>query len=286
MLESDYRTVQFNGLVTAYLEAGQPDAPVVLLLHDGAYGSDALSCWGDFMATLGEHYRVIAPDFFGYGRSAKVYDFELDPRTQRLNGVRALCEALGVQEAVVVGASFGGSVALMGAAAEAGAGLRFLAGVSISGTAGPYMKPEIFARSQNYIPTHEAAEDIATLMTMHPTQEQIKRRLGKSADPAHRKSLGAARFPLPGPAAASARSGQKPIEEILSTITIPFLFVAGAQDPMLEEGWHKELEALLPNGTSVLIDDARHLPQIDQPTATAEAIVAFLKNAESPTAQG
>src|SRR5690606_9141195 len=146
-----------EGLTVRYLDEGSPQAPVLVLLHDGAFGSDAYSCWSTFIPRFTDRYRVVAPDFVGYGGSSKVFDFELDPRSQRLNGVTALLAALCIERAAFVGASFGGSVALVGAAAER---LPMTAGVSISGTAGPFMNAQVFQRSHDYVPTPERAREL------------------------------------------------------------------------------------------------------------------------------
>jgi pimeloyl-ACP methyl ester carboxylesterase len=62
-----YRTVQIDGLDIFYREAGPADAPAVLLLH----GFPASSfMFRDLIGRLAERYRVIAPDYPGFGYSA------------------------------------------------------------------------------------------------------------------------------------------------------------------------------------------------------------------------
>ena len=62
-----YRTVKIDGLDLFYREAGAPDAPVVLLLH----GFPASSfMYRDLITRLADRYRVIAPDYPGFGYSA------------------------------------------------------------------------------------------------------------------------------------------------------------------------------------------------------------------------
>jgi pimeloyl-ACP methyl ester carboxylesterase len=61
-----YRSVEIDGLKIFYREAGAPDAPVVLLLH----GFPASSfMYRDLITRLAPHYRVIAPDYPGFGHS-------------------------------------------------------------------------------------------------------------------------------------------------------------------------------------------------------------------------
>lgn len=62
-----YRTTQIQGLDIFYREAGPADAPVVLLLHGFPTSSHM---YRDLIPRLATEYRVIAPDYPGYGESA------------------------------------------------------------------------------------------------------------------------------------------------------------------------------------------------------------------------
>ncbi|KAF7976503.1 hypothetical protein HWV62_6305 [Athelia sp. TMB] len=67
---------QVDGLNLFYREAGPKDAPVVLLLHGFPSSSHQFR---ELMPVLGEKYRVIAPDFPGFGFTeipdARKYEF-------------------------------------------------------------------------------------------------------------------------------------------------------------------------------------------------------------------
>lgn len=69
-----YKTVKVNGLDIFYREAGPADAPVILLLHGFPSSSHMFR---DLIPQLAREYRVIAPDYPGYGNSAmpKVDEF-------------------------------------------------------------------------------------------------------------------------------------------------------------------------------------------------------------------
>jgi pimeloyl-ACP methyl ester carboxylesterase len=62
-----YRTAQVDNLDIFYREAGPPSAPVILLLH-GFPASSRM--FRDLIPPLAARYRVIAPDFPGFGRSS------------------------------------------------------------------------------------------------------------------------------------------------------------------------------------------------------------------------
>jgi len=62
-----YRTAQIDGLDIFYREAGPKNAPVVLLLHGFPTSS---FMFRDLIPRLATRYRVIAPDYPGFGQSS------------------------------------------------------------------------------------------------------------------------------------------------------------------------------------------------------------------------
>ncbi|MFC3575168.1 alpha/beta fold hydrolase [Streptomyces yaanensis] len=98
-----HRTV--HGYRRAFRMAGKGDA--VLLIHGIGDSSDT---WRDVMPGLAKHYRVIAPDLLGHGRSDKPRaDYSL---AAYANGMRDLLSVLGVERATIIGHSLGGAVAM------------------------------------------------------------------------------------------------------------------------------------------------------------------------------
>jgi len=74
-----YRKIQVDGLSIFYREAGHPDAPVLLLLH-GFPSSSRM--YEPLLARLSAHYRLVAPDYPGFGHSdapsAKEFSYTFD----------------------------------------------------------------------------------------------------------------------------------------------------------------------------------------------------------------
>lgn len=62
-----HKTIQVGDLDIFYREAGPKDAPAVLLLHGFPTSSQMFR---NLIPVLGENYRVIAPDYPGYGHSS------------------------------------------------------------------------------------------------------------------------------------------------------------------------------------------------------------------------
>lgn len=63
-----YRTVKVDGLDVFYREAGPKDAPVILLLHGFPSSSHQFR---NLIPLLADKFRVIAPDYPGFGRTTQ-----------------------------------------------------------------------------------------------------------------------------------------------------------------------------------------------------------------------
>ena len=83
----NYRKVQVEGLNIFYREAGQKDAPVVLLLHGYPTSSHM---YRNLIPILSEKYHVIAPDLIGFGFSDaphyKSFNYTFDNLTKYMQG--------------------------------------------------------------------------------------------------------------------------------------------------------------------------------------------------------
>ncbi len=102
----DSKFIKIGPFDIHYLISGQ--GPTVLLLH--GIGASVYT-WRLLMPLLSRHYRVIAVDLPGFGRSSKiaVESYDLDQQTARL---QLLLDTLDVKECHVVGSSMGGALAL------------------------------------------------------------------------------------------------------------------------------------------------------------------------------
>jgi pimeloyl-ACP methyl ester carboxylesterase len=102
------RSVEADGHVIAFTEAGPTDGEVVVLLHGLASDSQT---WDNAIGPLAEHgLRVLAVDLIGHGRSGgSAGGYLLDDFADSL---RALLDVLGVPEATVGGHSLGGAIAV------------------------------------------------------------------------------------------------------------------------------------------------------------------------------
>jgi pimeloyl-ACP methyl ester carboxylesterase len=265
------KTVLVDGLTTGYLEAGQGD-PVVLL-HGGEFGVSADLGWELTIAALAAHFRVLALDMLGFGRSAKVIDFN-DGRGMRIRHIARFCDAVGVDAAHFVGNSMGAVNMFVDATSE----IPLLPAVSLTMICGggEIQRNEHSAALYDYDATLPGMRRIVEALFADPIYPDddayVQRRYESSIAPGAWEALAAARFRRPGleppPLPSSKRAYHR--------IAVPTLVVEGADDKLLPAGWAAEIAAQISNGRSAVIDRAGHCPQIEQPAAVNELLLEFL----------
>ena len=103
-----YRIATIDGIDVAYREAGRSDGPVVLLLH-GFPSSSRM--FRNLIPQLSDRYRVIAPDYPGFGHSGvpdrSRFSYSFDDQAAIL---AKLLEHLGVREFTPYVMDFGGPI--------------------------------------------------------------------------------------------------------------------------------------------------------------------------------
>src|SRR6266436_6069143 len=104
-IESKFILVE--NMRTHYFEGGY-GFPVVLL-HSGEFGASAELSWEFTLPALAEHFHVIAPDWLGFGESAKLFSFE-DMRALRVDHIAAFLKKLRITSANFIGNSMGGGM--------------------------------------------------------------------------------------------------------------------------------------------------------------------------------
>ena len=271
-----HRTIVVDGLTTHFLEAGEGD-PVVLL-HGGEFGVSAEIGWERLIPALSQHYRVLAPDMLGFGDSAKVVDFT-DGRGMRIRHIARFCALLGIDSAHFVGNSMGAINLLVDMTSESPV-LPVRSAVTICG-GGEIQKNRHTTALYEYDATYEAMRAIVEALffdAAYPADEAyVQRRYDSSIAPGAWESLAAARFRRPGLDAPSTPSSKRAYERI----DVPVLVVEGAGDKLLPSGWAAEIAGQISDGRSAVVENAGHCPQIEQPDATAELLLAFFAQTDA-----
>ena len=242
-----------------YNEEGTSDSPIppIVLLH-GMLGD--LSNWVDTVESLSERgYRVLAPIL-------PVYDFPLSetgvPRlTEHVHG---FIDTVGLDEAVLVGNSLGGHVALLYALNHP----ETVHALVLSGSSGIYettMGSSFFRRQDRefikertemtfYDPAHATEELVDEMLEIVNDRPRAFRLLkfARSAD-------------------------EETVTEQLSDLDMPSLLVWGRNDVVTPPEVAEEFRDRMPNARLKFIDKCGHAPMIEHPETFNALTLDFLE---------
>lgn len=103
-----HRTAQVNGRTIFYREAGDPNAPTILLLHGLPTSSQMFR---DLLPMLADRFHLIAPDYVGFGHSEApsrdAFDYTFDALADHVLG---LIEVLGLTRYSLYMQDYGGPI--------------------------------------------------------------------------------------------------------------------------------------------------------------------------------
>ena len=102
-------SIDAGGIATNYHDQGKGSP--VLLLHGSGPGVSAWANWRLVIPHLAEKFRVISPDIVGFGFTERPDDIRYDMETW-LGHALDFLDAMEIEQAHVVGNSFGGSLAV------------------------------------------------------------------------------------------------------------------------------------------------------------------------------
>jgi pimeloyl-ACP methyl ester carboxylesterase len=268
------RYVSVDGIKTHYLEGG--DGPTVVLLHSGEFGGAAELSWEFTLPALVKHFRVVAPDWLGFGRTDKVYDFA-GGRNRVMNHMVRFLEVMAIDKADFVGNSMGGSnLARVACSRPVIFPLRSIVLCSGGGFA-----PDNDSRRTllNYDCSDGAMK--ALLNAMFHTSKwaddaaYIKRRQELALIPGAWECTAAARFKSP---AVPARSEFGAADtNAYEQIEVPTLIVAGANDKLREPGYANGLAKRIKDCELHVFENCGHCPNIEMADRFNEIAVRFLK---------
>jgi Predicted hydrolases or acyltransferases (alpha/beta hydrolase superfamily) len=242
-----------------YDDAGTGEA--VLLLHSSAADS---RMWDPQWPALTNRFRVIRPDFRGYGGTPWAAE---EPYSDA-GDVLALLDELGVEKVAVVGASHGGQVALEVASARPGLVSRL---VLLAAPCGLPATPELEAFAAEEERLAEAG-DLAGAAELN-----ARTWLGPDAAPETRSFLAEMQHRAYTLQLAADPEPEQREEEIdLDRLTMPALVVCGAHDLGYFRDSARHLAERLPQATLVELEWAGHLPSMERPEETTKLITEFL----------
>ncbi|APU13504.1 MULTISPECIES: alpha/beta fold hydrolase [Actinoalloteichus] len=245
----------------------------LVLLH--AYPLDS-RMWDDVRAALSAEVRLITPDQRGLGTAPLAEEDAETPAPDLAvvaADVVALLDRLGIERAIVGGASMGGyaAMALLRLAPERVAGLLLVDTKSEADQEAPRAaRLDAAARAE----TEGTADWIAAAMlpklaaaSTHQTRPAVVDRLRRLIE----------EQPAAGVAWAQRAMAVRPDSTaVLRDSGLPTLIVVGEQDELSPPDGARRLVELLPHGRLEIVPDAGHLVPMEAPTAFLAAVLPWL----------
>ena len=272
------RTATLNGHEFSYLDSG--DGPALLFIH-GLTGSQRN--WAHLIDALNHDHRVLAPDLFGFGASAKVMgDYSLGAHAATL---RDLLDLLGINRVTLVGHSFGGGVAMQFCYLfpERVERLVLVSSGGLGRDVSPLLRAATLYGAEWVLPLIasswvrgrvEAAGRILTRTGWRASPEVTEswRGFTSLADADTRRAFLATTRGVIDPGGQTLTAH----DHLPMTIEIPTLVVWGTRDRMIPALHATTAHEAIAGSRVVLFDGAGHFPHLDEPERFAEVLRDFM----------
>lgn len=258
-----HQFVRANGINTSYIEVGT--GPVLLLLHGAGLGSVV---WYRVVKSLSKHFRVICPDKPGYGESDNPtahYD-----RKFYVDWLHDFTKQLSIDKFHLLGNSQGGAVSIQYTLKYPGQIDKLL----LSNTAGisdHWSKWALGAIVGFHImPFVLTGWNLGRYMIWKP--ENIDREWFEYSFQVVKEKGG--RYPiLIGMGRATSAFPKKSLQAIEKEV-----LVVWGKEERLFPVWHaKKAYELLPNAQLSIIENAGHMPFLDQPESFVDELLTFFE---------
>jgi abhydrolase domain-containing protein 6 len=265
--------IQLSDHNWAYLEAGSPADPTVVLLHGFAADKDN---WTRMVQKL-EGFHVIAPDLPGHGDSSfnDNLQYGFDEQSLRL---AEFVDALGLKRFHLVGNSMGGAIAALYAYRHP-AKVQSLALLDAAGFYGeqPSELQILIENKQKNPLIVRSPEDMEFLMSF--AMEQVPFLPWPASNVLARRAMAKEaandqifKHMMIEAEAAKLSGG---FTHVFSKLTVPSLVLWGEEDRILHVSSVDKFFEAMPNVQTEILPNVGHAPMLEVPELTANLLVEF-----------
>jgi pimeloyl-ACP methyl ester carboxylesterase len=270
------RFIDVDGVRVHYQEAGDENAPALVLIH--GFASSTLVWSKVFLALAKQGYRVIAVDMLGYGYSAKPRNGEYTIAGQAKLLTRLL-DCLGIKQAILVGSSYGGAVAAT-CALDYGDRVEKLVLVGTVNNNRPlsYKLMRVFGS-----PVFGDVVSPLLIGSRRLLRRRMKRVYDRHSWVLDERRVEARHLPLraAGTQRAIIRTVRRWDAERISRdahlISQPTLLVWGENDREIPLADGERLHAKIPRSRLIVFLDCGHMPHEEYPEAFTNVVIDFCK---------
>jgi 3-oxoadipate enol-lactonase / 4-carboxymuconolactone decarboxylase len=260
--------ILLNNLTFHYKQDGLAFGETLVFVN--SLGCD-LRIWDNVVLALTSKYRIIRYDKRGHGLS----DAPTGPYTIRNHStdLEQLLDALGVETATFVGISIGGLIALDFANQHPGR----VHALVLCDTAPQIGLPEFWQARMMAVEQQGLTNLAETIISRWFTSTFVQKRAAEYRGYINLLS----RASQSGYMATCAALATADLRESVRGVNTPTLVICGAQDVVVSPEQSREWVASMPNARLEIIENAAHLPCIEQPEALSKLIAQFLSGRDN-----
>lgn len=280
LADADSQFMDVGGIKVHYKQAGSGE-PAIILLH--GFGASTFS-WREVMEPLGKFGTVVAFDRPAFGLTERPLPGswkEQNPYSPEAQAdlLFELMDNLGIEKAILVGNSAGGTVALDAALRnpERVEGLVLVSPAVYGGGGGPAFLRPLFGTPQMKRLGVLLARSISTRgMDILSSAWHDRSKLTKEIIEGYRKPLQVDNWDV-GLWELTRASHPSDLPERVRNLDMPVLVVAGDDDQIIPTENSRRLAGEIPGAELAVFPACGHVPQEECPQAFLEAVAPFIK---------
>lgn len=250
-------TIDRDGVEIYYESHGPRDKSLGALLLSHGYGATC-HMWDGQIAAFAERWRVIVWDMRGHGQSGDPADLSLYSQARTVSDMKAVLDACGEERAVIAGLSLGGVMSLAFYLAYP----KRVRALILCDTGPGFRNPE--ARRQWNVRAVARATELEE-KGIAAFRGGSETRLGT-----HRSAQG-----LAGAARGMLTQHDSALIDALPQIAVPTLVLVGSEAKNFLAA-ADYMAGKIPGAQRVVIAEAGHASNLDQPAAFNAAVAGFL----------
>ena len=256
-----------QGLMTYLVTGGYPDQEPVVLIH--GMGPSAALEWREIMKTVSDaHYKVIAPNLFGFdGSEHKQVKYTI---AYQAAAVENLIQALKLDHVNLVGHGLGADVALYVAANHPDQieRLVIVSGGLIGASGAKKLRQSLIPANADAL----RAQAELSFFGLPPMPAFMYERMMEDV---------AQDIPAQSDMLDSIPTDEGFIRSRLGQIfNVLTAIVWGGKDPILPVGHAQDLHSTLPGSATAIFKQTGHFPQLEHPEEFEDTLLFFLKQRE------
>jgi pimeloyl-ACP methyl ester carboxylesterase len=274
-----------DGLNVHYKQQGQ-GRPAIILLH--GFGASTFS-WREVITPLSEYGTVVAFDRPAFGLTARPIPAEWQGQnpyspSAQVNILFGLMDALDIRQAVLVGNSAGGTVAMNAALTQPERVLALVlvdAAVYSGGGAPGWVRPLLDTPQAHHLGPLLVRSIGERGMDLLDSAWHDRNRITPEIVEGYQRPLQAENWDV-GLWQLTRSSRASDLADRLDEFTLPVLVVTGDDDRIVPTDDSLRLADEIPGAGLAVFESCGHVPQEECPEAFLQAVIPFLQQFSSP----